>query len=126
MVKEMALLGYMVSESTVHRFRDRSTKPPSQTWRTFLKNHMDVTVAIDFFTMATVSFQIRYCFIILDHARRRILHFNVTDRYYNEVRCHESLDGNAPIPREQEAGPGRVKAIPFLGGLHHRYTRQAA
>ena len=47
-------------------------------------------------------------------------------RYYHEARCHESLDGNAPIPREKETGQGSVKAIPHLGGLHHRYTRQAA
>ena len=45
--------------------------------------------------------------------------------YYNRARCHLSLDGNAPEPREVENGTGRVRAIAHLGGLHHRYTRAA-
>jgi len=47
-------------------------------------------------------------------------------RYYNESRTHMSLDGNSPIPRRVEPpSKGDVVAIPFLGGLHHRYTRAA-
>ena len=45
--------------------------------------------------------------------------------YYNRSRCHLSLERNAPEPREVESGPGRVRAIAHLGGLHHRYTRAA-
>ena len=45
--------------------------------------------------------------------------------YYNSARCHLSLDGNAPEPREVQSGTRRVRAIPHLGGLHHRYTRAA-
>ena len=45
--------------------------------------------------------------------------------YHNEVRCHLSLDGNAPLPRRIEDGSGEVIAIPHLGGLHHRYGRAA-
>ena len=45
--------------------------------------------------------------------------------YYNSARCHLSLNGNAPEPREVESGPRRVRAIAHLGGLHHRYTRAA-
>lgn len=45
--------------------------------------------------------------------------------YYNAVRCHQSLAGNAPEPREVESGRGTVRAIAHLGGLHHRYTRAA-
>jgi hypothetical protein len=59
-LKELMLLGFEVSESTVHRYRDRSTKPPSQTWRTFLKNHEADTIAIDFLTVPTVSFSLLY------------------------------------------------------------------
>ena len=47
-------------------------------------------------------------------------------RYYNESRTHLSLEGNSPIPREVEPpSKGKVVAVPFLGGLHHRYTRAA-
>jgi transposase InsO family protein len=45
--------------------------------------------------------------------------------YYNAARCHQSLDGNAPEPRAVEDGNGAVRAVPHLGGLHHRYTRAA-
>jgi transposase InsO family protein len=45
--------------------------------------------------------------------------------YYNGSRCHMSLEGNAPEPREVEHGAGRVRAIAHLAGLHHRYTRAA-
>jgi len=45
--------------------------------------------------------------------------------YCSSARCHLSLDGNAPEPREVESGPRRVRAIEHLGGLHHRYTRAA-
>jgi hypothetical protein len=48
-------------------------------------------------------------------------------RYYNESRTHQSLDRNAPHPREVEPPDrGPVIAIPQVGGLHHRYTRVAA
>jgi len=47
-------------------------------------------------------------------------------RYCNESRTHTSLEGNSPIPREVEPpSKGRVISVPFLGGLHHRYTRVA-
>jgi transposase InsO family protein len=75
---ELHLLGHDVAESTVAKYRIKSRKPPSQTWRTFLKNHMKQTFAIDFFTVPTINFRILYCFIILSHDRRSIVHFNVT------------------------------------------------
>ena len=56
----------------------RSRKPPSQTWRTFLENHANQLVSIDFFTVPTIRFQVLYVFLVLAHDRRRILHFNVT------------------------------------------------
>jgi transposase InsO family protein len=56
----------------------RCHKPPSQTWRTFLENHAQQLVSIDFFTVPTIRFQILYVFLVLAHDRRRILHFNVT------------------------------------------------
>jgi hypothetical protein len=56
----------------------RCHKPPSQTWRTLLENHVQQLVSIDFFTVPTIRFQVLYVFLVLTHDRRRILHFNVT------------------------------------------------
>ena len=75
---ELALLGYDVAESTVAKYKVRHRKPPSQTWRTFLRNHATDIVACDFFTVSTVTFRQLYVFVMLRHADRRILHINVT------------------------------------------------
>jgi len=56
----------------------RQQKPPSQTWRTFLENHINQLVSTDFLVVPTVSFQVLYVFIVLGHDRRRAIHFNVT------------------------------------------------
>ena len=75
---ELKLLGYDIAESTVSKYMVRHKKPPSQSWRTFLKNHCAQTASIDFFTVPTVTFRILYCVIILCHDRRKITHFNIT------------------------------------------------
>jgi putative transposase len=56
----------------------RRRKPPSQTWRTFLKNHMTNLVSADFFVVPTITFQLYFAFVILSHDRRRPIHFAVT------------------------------------------------
>ena len=75
---ELQLLGYDVSETTVDKYMIRHRKPPSQTWRTFLDNHLADIVGVDFFTMPTATFRILFTFIILRHDRRHVAHFNVT------------------------------------------------
>lgn len=75
---ELHLLGYDVAESTVAKYMPRARKPPSQTWRTFLKNHLGTLASIDFFTVPTVTFQVLFVFVVLRHDRRRVVHFNVT------------------------------------------------
>jgi len=215
---ELALLGHEVAESTVAKYMARPKKDTSsQTWKTFLANHMDVTAACDFFVVPTLIFNLLYGFVVLSHDRRKILHVNVTANptakwtaqqlieafpydskpkyllrdndkiygwefqrcvealgidevqsaprspwqnsyvervigtirrecldhiipvneqhmlrvlrefvaYYHESRIHQSLDGNAPEPREREIF-GEVVATPVLGGLHHSYSRTAA
>lgn len=68
---------------------------------------------------------------VLDHVivyNERHLRKVVTDYlvYYHQARCHQSLEDNAPEPREVEPPTqGEVVAVPYLGGLHHRYTRCA-
>src|SRR4030095_5468947 len=75
---ELLLLGYKVSESTVAKYRVRIRKPPSQTWKTFLRNHAHEIVAIDFFIVPTVTFNLLYGFVVLLHNRRQVVHFNAT------------------------------------------------
>ena len=59
--------------------RMRRRGDPSKNWLTFLQNHREVIAAFDFFTVPTVTFQLLYCFFVIEHGRRRILRFNVTD-----------------------------------------------
>ena len=56
----------------------RQRRPPSQTWRTFLENHVEQLVAIDFLVVPTVSFRLLFVFVVLGHQRRHAIHFNVT------------------------------------------------
>lgn len=215
---ELHLVGYEVADSTVAKYRVRSHKPPSQTWKSLLRNHAGQIAAIDFFTVPTVTFNVLYCFVVLLHDRRPVVHLNVTahptafwtaqqiieafpeetaprfvvrDRdqiyggrfrlrvagmgieevvtaaqspwqnpyaerligsirrecldhlivlnkkqlrrilreyfdYHNEVRPHQSLERNAPLPREIEPpAKGKIISLPQVGGLHHRYLRVA-
>ena len=75
---ELLKLAFDVSERTISRLMPRRRKPPSQTWRTFLKNHLGSTVAVDFFAVPTLTCRILFVCVILAHDRRRILHVNVT------------------------------------------------
>jgi transposase InsO family protein len=72
-------LGLDVSQRTVGRLMPRRAKPPSQTWRTFLENHIADLVSVDFFVVPTATFRVLYVFVVLLHHRRRVVHFNVTD-----------------------------------------------
>jgi transposase InsO family protein len=216
---ELLKLGISVSQGTVSKYMIRYRKPPSQTWRTFLKNHAKDIVSVDFFTVPTATFRVLYVFVIILNARRHIIHFNVTEsptavwtgqqmieafpwdttprymirdrdkkfgdefnqrvslldikqvliaarspwqnpyvermigsirrdcldhtiifnekhlrrvlkeyiRYYNEHRTHLGLEKDCPNPREIESAElGPVQSKPMVGGLHHRYFRQAA
>jgi hypothetical protein len=77
---EILKLGLEVSERTAARYlrRIRRRGDPGKRWLAFLANHREVIVALDFFTVPTVTFQLLYCFFVIDHGRRRILHCNVT------------------------------------------------
>jgi putative transposase len=75
---ELHKIGIEVSDSTVQRYRPPRLSPPSQTWRSFLENHLTDIVAIDFFVVPTATFRVLYVFLVMSHDRRRILHFNVT------------------------------------------------
>jgi transposase InsO family protein len=78
---ELLKLGFDVSERSVSRYLHRLS-PSDQArklWATFLRNHREVIAAMDFFTVPTLTFRVLYCFFVIEHGRRKILHFNVTD-----------------------------------------------
>ena len=215
---ELLKLGYDVSERTVSRYMPRKPASPDaiERWKTFLRNHRDAIGGMDFLTVPTVTFGVLYVFFIIDHARRRIRHVNVTahpnaawviqqlreafpfdetlrylvlDRdsifrgrvkaaikdmavtpklisyrspwqngvaerwvktlrtelldhvvvfnekhlrrlvldyvaYYNDDRCHLSVEKDAPVSRPVIVRPSltaKVVALPRVGGVHHRY-----
>ena len=216
---ELQKLGVEISQAAVSKYVVRHRRPPSQTWRTFLDNHVESLVSVDFFIVPTVMFKVLFVFVVLVHDRRRVVHINVTDAptaqwtaqqlveafpwetapryllrdrdavygvvfssraqamgihevktaprspwqnpyverligtlrrecldhvvvlnethlrrllrdyltYYHGGRTHLSLDKDAPEPRPVERlDQGRIVETPMVGGLHHRYTRQAA
>ncbi len=216
---ELLKLDIQVSQATVSKYMMRDRKPPSQSWRTFLNNHLPDLVSIDFFTVPTATFRVLSVFIVLSHERRSVLHFNVTEQpaaqwtaqpvieafpfetapryllrdrdgiygrefrrrvegmgieqvctaprfpwqnpyverligsvrrecidhliilneshlrrilrnylaYYHGYRTHLSLNKDAPEGRLPESAEiGKIRALPVVSGLHHRYTRRAA
>ena len=216
---ELRKLGIEVAERTVSRLMPKLRAPPSQTWRTFLANHVRDVVAIDFFTVLSAGLRVLFVLIVLAHHRRRVVHFNVTEHptahwttqqivdafpndsapsyllrdrdhaygpafrqrvkgtgiaeiltapsspwqnpfaerligsarreclnhvlvlgerhlcriltsyfaYYHQARTHLALDKDAPDLRPIELpAAGKIVPLPEVGGLHHRYTRQAA
>jgi transposase InsO family protein len=176
---ELLKLGIEIGETSVGKYMVRHRKPPPQTWRTFLDNHLKSLVSVDFFTVPAIRFQILYAFLVLAHHRCRVLHFNVTDHPTAEWTAQQLRDAfpwdsashyllrdrdrifgdhftqqvkdmgikqvlSAPrspwqraycrtrdwdAPESRPVQPpefGNVVAIPDVGGLHHRYERQAA
>jgi transposase InsO family protein len=75
---ELAKLGIQVSDSTIRKYRPR-TRRGDQTWKTFLHNHAQDLIAVDFFVVPTATFRVLYVFLVLAHERRKVLHFNITD-----------------------------------------------
>jgi putative transposase len=76
---ELQKLGVEISQAAVSKYLVRHRRPPSQTWRTFLDNHMGNLVSVDFFVVPTVLFKVLFVFVVLAHERRRVVHINVTD-----------------------------------------------
>jgi transposase InsO family protein len=76
---ELLKLGIAVSKATVQRYRRRGpARPPSQTWRTFLSNHRTSIWAADLLTVQTLTFRTLYVLVFVSHARRELVHLNVT------------------------------------------------
>jgi putative transposase len=77
---ELLMLGFDISERTISRWMKRAPRDPkpAKRWLTFLSNHREAIAAMDFFTVPTITFGMLYCFFVISHDRRKILHFNVT------------------------------------------------
>jgi putative transposase len=86
---ELLKLGIDIGETSVSKYLVRRRKPPSQTWRTFLPNHVQSLVSVDFFAVPTIRFQILYVFLVLAHERRCIVHFAVTAHPTAEWTTHQ-------------------------------------
>jgi len=89
---ELLKIGIELSQATVAKYMLRHRKPPSQTWHTFLNNHAKNFVSVDFFLVPTMVFEILFVFLILDHGRRRPLHFAVTSLLSEEWTARQLLE----------------------------------
>jgi len=98
---ELLQLGFEISEPTVSRYLQRLKQCPdnqkAKRWLAFLHNHREVIAAFDFFTVPTLTFRVIYCFFVIEHQRRQILHFNITAHPISE-RIMQQLREALPLP----------------------------
>ena len=75
---ELAKLGLAVSTSTIRKYRPHSGKRGSQSWWTFLRNHVAGLASMDFLVVPTVTGRLLYVLVVMSHVRRQIVHFHIT------------------------------------------------
>jgi transposase InsO family protein len=98
---ELLKLGIAVSQATVATYMPRHRRPPSQTWRTFLTNHVGQITAADFFVVPTATCRLLFVLVILAHQRRRVVHVAVTDHptaAWTAQQLREAFPGDE-VPR---------------------------
>jgi hypothetical protein len=95
--------------------RIRHRGDPAKSWLAFLQSHREVIAAFDFFTVPTVTFRLLYRFFVIDHRRRRVLHFNLTDHPNSGVGCPTTARG---FPRSRSAPLSRPSFLPRGQGKH--------
>ncbi len=121
---ELLKFGIDVCETTIAKYMVRDPRPPSQTWRAFLNNHLTQIAAVDFFVVPTATYRILFVFVVLAHERRRIVHFNVTAHPTAEWTAQQIMEAfpwdTAPrfLLRDRDKRYGkafreRIKAIPI-------------
>jgi hypothetical protein len=104
---ELLKIGIEIGQTSVAKYMVRRRDPPSQGWRTFLRNHADGIAAMDMFVVPTISFRLLYGLLIMGHGRRHILWFGIT--------AHPTADG-LQIRSRKRAGGNRLPAISFVTG----------
>ena len=132
---ELKMLGFKVSERTIsHWIRQAPRNPESaKRWLTFLQNHREAIAAMDFFTVPTLTFGVLYCFFIIAHDHRRILHFNVTRnptgvwvmQQLREAFPFQSAPQYLIFDRDSEFDPEVVAAVRALGSKPTRTSFQS-
>ena len=110
------MLGHTVSEATVRKYRTRHRSPPSQTWLTFLDNHLTDIVAIDFFTVPTATFRVLFAFVVMRHDRRQFVHFNDDTAPWFLIRDRDAIYGSAFQQRIKNMGIEEVVCAPQSTG----------
>ena len=120
---ELLMLGIEVAQSTVARYMTRRQGPPSQGWKTFLRNHSAGIASIDLFAVRTISFKLLYGLVILSHARRQLVSIRVTNNPTAEWIAGQVTDAfpwdEAPRhlirDRDSAFGPVYIRRIRAMG-----------
>lgn len=128
---ELLKLGIEVSQTTVAKYLVRPRRPPSQTWRTFLNNHVKELVSTDFFVVPTLSFRVLFVFLVLAHHRRRVIHFNLTAHPTSEWTAQQIAEAfpwdtasrYLPHDRDSIYGDRFCQLHPYPGHIQHRLVR---
>src|SRR6185312_10233872 len=76
---ELLKLDIAIGQTSVAKYMARWRGPPSQGWKTFLRNHADGIAAIDLFVVPTISFRLLYGLLIMGHGRRQVIWFRSND-----------------------------------------------
>jgi hypothetical protein len=108
---ELLKLGFELAQSTVSKYMIRRQGPPSQTWRTFLRNHADAIAAIDLCVVPTLTFERLFAFLVIGHSRRQLLWFAVTRRPTAEWLAQQIRVMNSG-PISQQKSLKRLKHAP--------------
>jgi putative transposase len=112
---ELRKLGIDVSERTVSRLLRRRARPPSQTWRTFLTNHVTSLVSLDFFTVPTLTGRVLFVLVLLSHHRRRIVHLRITEHPTADWTAQQIIEAfpDDTAPRWLVRGRDAIYGDPF-------------
>jgi transposase InsO family protein len=127
---ELAKLGHAVGKDTVAKYMPkppaRPPRPPSQTWKTFMRNHLAGTIAIDFLTVPTVMFGIFYVFFVLSLERRRVLHVNVTRQLHAAWAAQQIVEaiGSDFVPTRLVRDRDGIYGAVFNARVDHLGIRQ--
>jgi putative transposase len=113
---ELLKLGIEVAERTLSRLLPKRRTPSSQTWRTFLANHVRDLVSLEFFTVPTAGLRVLFVLIVLAHHRRRVVHFNVTEHPTAHWTAQQIVDAfpddwSAPRIHRSAGGAGEVRPV---------------
>ena len=105
---ELLKLGINVGQTTVAKYMAKRRRPPSQGWKTFIRNHADGIASIDMFVVPTISFRLLYGLLVVQHSRRELLWLGVTAHPTAEWIAHqltEAFGWSEPRARLAYLGP---------------------